>query len=115
MAEFPQDITFTSSRAGYWEQRLTTKKVDGTAISNGARWLLFLNLIPQNWRFKSHLIAFDKNQSPWHFTHEQPYKWRGGSFLIKSIFKQWPFTQASPGLMDITGTGFVAQIYLQMI
>lgn len=81
-------------------------------------FVLFWNLIPQNWSFKSPLIAFDKNQRLWHFPHEQPspnegWEW-GWSTLTKPISKQWPFTWASPGLLDIAGSGFVAQIYLQM-
>ena len=55
-------------------QRLTTKETDG-AVADLAQLKLtcyFLNLIPQNWRFKPQLIAFDENPSPWHFTHEQP-------------------------------------------
>lgn len=38
-----------------------------------------------------------------------------GCSLTKPIFKQWPFTQAAPGLLDITGSGFIAQVYLHMI
>lgn len=47
-------------------QRLTTKKMDGTVTDITQMKLIgvcvfFLNLIPQNWSFRSQLIAFDKN------------------------------------------------------
>lgn len=47
-------------------QRLTTKETDGTVTDLAQIKLTcyFLNLIPQNWSFKSQLIAFDENQSP---------------------------------------------------
>lgn len=73
----------------------------------------FLNFIPQNWNFKSQLIASDKNHSLWYKIHPTNTGQEVGT-LTKLISKQWPLTQANPGLLDITGSRVAEHIYLQM-